>query len=332
MVGSWLARALVALLALPTLGVSASAGAQDAGADARRAQVLVEASGITITVGQVEDLLAQQAPTLRARYADRAQLKELVENMLRTELLAREAERRGYDDQPAVRYTMKESAAQALIRLEVEEKLTPESIPADEVRAYYEAHPAEFHRPAMRRASQILLDDPAEATRLLPDAKRADARGFSELAKQHSKDAETRAQGGDLGYFARTPEPQDPSKVGAPIREAAFRLAQVGDTTATPITLGQQHVILRLTGERPERHVSLENASPSIRAKLWRERRQEALDGLYARLRARDKPQVFTDRIYAISFDDMEKRPTGFAPDPRPSPPPSPHAAPPAHP
>ena len=57
-----------------------------------------------------------------------------------------------------------------------------------------------------------------------------------------------------------------------------------------------------------------------MRAKLWREHRQQALDALYARLRAKDKPQVFTDRIYQISFDDMEKRPSGFSPDPPPVP------------
>ena len=84
--------------------------------DARRNQVIVSASGVSITVGQVEDLIAQQAPALRLRYKDEGQLKELVENLLRTELLSREAERRGYDKRANVRYAVKESAAQALVR------------------------------------------------------------------------------------------------------------------------------------------------------------------------------------------------------------------------
>jgi hypothetical protein len=73
---------------------------------------------------------------------------------------------------------------------------------------------------------------------------------------------------------------------------------------------------VRVTGERPARHVELSDAAPSIRAKLWRERRQKALDALFATLRARDKPQVFAERVQQISFDDMEKRPSGFAPEP----------------
>jgi parvulin-like peptidyl-prolyl isomerase len=250
------------------------------------------------------------------RYADRAQLKQLVDGMVRSALLAREAEKRGYEANPAVRYTVKESAAQALVRAEIEDKLTPQSIPVEEVKAYYDAHPDEFHRPVMRRASFIVLADGDEAARQLGEAGKLDARGFAELAKQHSQDAETKAHGGDLGYFSEQPG-GDASEAKLPdaVRQAAFALAQVGDTSPL-VTLGAQHAIVRLTGERPARHVSLDDAGASIRAKLWRERRQQALDALFARLRARDKPQVFTDRIYLISFDDMEKRPSGFAPNP----------------
>ena len=47
---------------------------------------------------------------------------------LRAELLAVEAARRGYEKQAPVRYTAKDSAAQALVRAEVEDKITPQAI------------------------------------------------------------------------------------------------------------------------------------------------------------------------------------------------------------
>jgi peptidyl-prolyl cis-trans isomerase C len=302
--------------------------------EARRKLVIAHGEGVEVTVGEVEDVLVQQGPSLRARYRDPEQLKVLVNGLVRAELLAIEAARRGYEQQPAVRYTAKDSAAQALVRAEVEDKITPETISVDEVRAYYDAHPAEFHRTAMRRASQLVLDDGAKAAALLPEAQKADARAFAELAKARSKDAATKAQGGDLGYFARVPEDDGQQrdatqpKVAPGVRSAVFALAQVGDTAKSPIELPHpetagapaQLAIVRFTAERPERHVSLDDATLSVRAKLWREQRQQALDALYARLRARDKPQVFTDRVYQISFDDMEKRPSGFAPDPPPVP------------
>jgi parvulin-like peptidyl-prolyl isomerase len=286
--------------------------------DPRREQVIAKGDGIEITLGEVEDVLAQQGPLARIRYRTADDLKALVETMVRTELLAREAKKRGYEANPAVQQTVKESAAQALVRLEVEDKITPQAIPVEEVRAYYDSHQAEFHRVAMRRASQIVLDSAAEAEQLLPAAGKADARGFAELAKQHSKHLESKQQAGDLGYFAEQPQTDgSEANVEPAVRAALFALKQVGDTSK-PVALGSQYAIVRLTGERPARHASLEDAAPSIRAKLWRERRQQALDGLVAKLRARDKPQLFAKRVELISFDDMEKRPTGFAPDPIP--------------
>ena len=342
----WRARSLTALVSTgcvhlcltlaahgqpPAAPTANEAGAQQADAeDLRRGQVLAHGAGVVVTVGEVEDLIAQQGPGMRARYRTGDALKTLVSSLVRTELLANEAERRGYEAQPPVRYLIKDSAAQALMRSEIDDKITPEAIAPEEVRAYYDTHPNEFHRHAMRRASQIILESEAEATTLLPEAEKADPRAFAELAKQHSKDVETKPQGGDLGYFAAAPEndpPRDKAQpaVKPPVRSAVFALAEVGDTSAQPIALDAPHqaqrAIVRFSAERPERHVALDDAELTIRAKLWRERRQKALDQLYGKLRARDKPQVFTDRIYLIDFDDMEKRPSGFVPDPVTPPP-----------
>jgi len=322
------------LLAYPGVVVLAEAPAAPStdaavAVDARRQQLVVEAEGIGVSLGEVEDALAQQGPFGRIRYRHPDDLRTLVGGMVRAKLLAAEAKRRGYDEKPAVRQTVKESAAQALVRLEIEDKVTPQSIPLEDVRAYYEAHPADFHRVAARRASKIVLESADQAKQLLPQAQKADARGFAELAKQHSKDPETKQQGGDLGYFGAEPASDGTeTNVDPALRKAAFALKQVGDTSE-PVEVGSQFVIVRLTGERAERHSSLDDAAPSIRAKLWRERRQQALDALVAKLRAQAKPQVFAERIQAISFDDMEKRPSGFAPDP---PAPSSDAATPARP
>ncbi len=302
---------------LPHLRARAEAAANER---ARRAQVLVKGEGVEVTIGEVEDALAQFGPILRARYKDPEQLKELVNNLVRTQLLAAEAERRGYERNLAVRHTVKDSAAQALVRAEIDEKITPQAIPLEDVRSYYDAHEADFHHVAMRRASVILLDSEEAARALLPEARAADARGFAELAKQRSKDPEAKAHGGDLGYFAREPLTNgSEARVDPALRKATFALKEVGDTSPAPVAAEGRYAIVRVTGERPERHVELNDAAPAIRAKLWRERRDKALSELYARLRARDKPQVFAERVELISFDDMERRPSGFAPDPIPA-------------
>jgi peptidyl-prolyl cis-trans isomerase C len=294
---------------------------------ARRSQALVKAQGgIEITLGELEDFLAAQPPMMRERYRSVEEQKRLLENLLRMDLLAAEAARKGYDKNPAVVRTVKDSSVQALLRSEIDAKFSPQSLPAADVKAYYDANAAEFHREAMRRSSQIVVATEDEAKKLLAEAQKADVRAFAELAKQHSLDAETKMRGGDLGYFTKEPKAGGPPENVAPaVRAATFALKAPGDMAPKPVQLDSGFAIVRLTGERPERHTELAEADLTIRTKLWREKRQKALTELVDGLKARDKPQVFTERADWIKFDDMDKRPPGFAPDrppggPRPAP------------
>lgn len=289
---------------------------------ARRSQVLAKVEGVEITVGTVEDYIDQQSPMLRARYKDPDELKKLLDNMVRFELLAAEAERRGYGKNKAVVRTVKDSAVQNLVRAEVEEKVTPQSVSEDEIKAYYESHPEEFNREAQRRVSHILVETEAEAKELIAEVQKADARTFIELAKKHSKDLESKMRGGDLGFFPKVPAKTatETTQVPDAVRKVAFELKNVGDTHPRPIAVEGGFSIVRLTGERPARHTSLKEAEHPIRTKLWREKRQEAMNALVQSLREKEKPQVFAERADWVKFDDMETKPSGFAPNPHKKP------------
>lgn len=291
----------------------------EAADDARRAEVLVEGQGFKITVGDLEDQINKQPPPLRVRFREPEQKKGLLDSLVRIELLAAEAERRGFADNPAVQQTVKDGAVQTLVRTEIDDKITAASVPEKDVAAYYEAHPADFHRPEERRASQILVGSEAEANALMSEAQKADMRGFAELARKHSLDDASKLRGGDLSFFARTAhEDSSPRKVPEAIRETVFKLKEIGDVADKPVKLGEQFAIVRYTGERPERHIALPEATGSIRSRLWRERRLAATNALIDRLRKQAKPVVYEERVDWIQFDDMEKRPSGFRPDPAP--------------
>ena len=217
--------------------------------------------------------------------------------------------------------TVKDSSVQALLRSEIDAKYSPQTVSAEEVKAYYDANSAEFHRAAMRRASIIVLESEEAAKKLLPEAHKADVRRFAELAKQNSVDPQTKARSGDLGYFGKEPAPNSPTDDSVPpaVRSTVFQLKANGDTAAKPVPVDGGFAIVRLTGERPERNTTLAEADLTIRTKLWREQRQRALTALIEGLRAKDKVQLFAERAEWIKFDDMDKRPPGFAPD-RPHP------------
>jgi len=302
---------------------AADGGTESAPEQARRSQVLAKGAGFSITLGMLEDQINKQPAAMRARFVAAEERRALLTSLVRLELLSAEAERRGLGQSLAVRQTLKDAAVQNLLRVEVDEKVSADSITQEEIAAYYEANTADFHQPAQRRASHIALENEAEARALLPEAKQADLHAFAELAKKRSLDGETKLRGGDLGFFPLVSGRESLRKVPEALRQAAFGLKTVGDTAEAPVAVDARFSILRFTGERPERHVALTEAESSIRSKLWRARRQQAVNALIDSLRKRDKPKVFLERADWVKFDDMDKRPPGFAPDlpqrPRPA-------------
>ncbi len=280
---------------------------------ARRAQAVATIGDVTISVGQIEDEIARQTPFMRARYRDRAELEELVGTLVRFELLAREAERRGMGTDAEVREATAQSAVQQMIRRDFDERITVESIPQPDVQAYYDAHPEEFSRAEVRRASQIVLETEEQARGLVEEARAADARRFRQLAQERSVDPESRQRGGDLRYFddhGVSPNSADPAVDEAIVR-AGFALTNVGDV-ADPIQVGPaggngRWTIVKLTGLRPAEHRGIEEAGQGIRLRLWRERRQEALEAFVVELRGQITTEVNYERMSGIRFDPPER-------------------------
>ncbi len=270
----------------------------------RRAEVVATVGSTTITVGDVEDSINNQSPFLRQRYKDPTRLHDLVDNMIRFELLAQEAKRRGYDHNDAVERSIKQNAVQQLIRRQFDERMTPDSVPEADARQYYEEHAKEFHRPAMMRASHILLATRADADKLLAKAKSADARAFRELAHDNSIDTETKLRGGDLRYFDEQGHPPgaDDATVDPAIVHAAFQLRHVGDVS-DPIQVGQHWSIIQLTGRRPAADRTFDEAEQGIRLRLWRERRQQAIEDFVTSLRKKYHPVVHEERMRPIKLE-----------------------------
>jgi len=276
----------------------------------RRAAVLARVGDVSITVGEVEDSINGQSPFLRTRYREPAKRVEFVDNMIRFELLAHEAAKRHYDRDPEVVRTVQQNAVQALVRKEFDERITVDTIPQADVEAYYDAHAAEFHRPEMRRASHILVATREEAEAIAREAAEADVRAFRDLAREHSLDVETKLRGGDLRYFTRERQadpantPSQDAEVEQAIVTATFALAELG-STSPPVAVAGKWSIIKLTGLRPAETRTVADAGPSIRMRLWRERRQKALDDFVLALRARLHPVVNTALVDAIHLDPL---------------------------
>ncbi len=316
--GFWVAPALAAAQPLPSVDptrpdpvvevVHAPATPEDA---ARRALVVARVGDVSITLGQIEDEVNHQSPFMRVRFQNGTALREHVAEMIRVELLAREAARRGFADDPEVTEAVRQTSVQLLIRHDFDDRITAATIPADDVREYYEQHPAEFNQPEMRRASQLVLATRLEADALVAQAQAADARTFRQLVTDHSADTETRIRGGDLRYFdaeGHTPNAADPD---VPIEavHAAFALTTVGSVSGV-IAEGDRFAIVQLTGLRAAEHRDLSDADAAIRTRLWRTTRQAALETFVDGLRARIPTVTHPELMLAIHMEAPERSST----------------------
>lgn len=305
-------------VAAPTGGALAQAAvdaAAEAATAARRALVVAKYKGGQITVGDLEDAAMRQGPHAASRYTDPAALKDLYDRTLRLDLLAQEAERRGVDKRPDVVEAIKQNAVQTLYRRDFDEKITPASMSAEAVQQFFTDNAAEFNRPAMRRASHIVVATREEAVALLDKAKKADVGEFRRLARELSIDNTNKARGGDLRYFdaAGVVRGEPGAKVPEAVIKAVFALKTVGDVAAQPVAIDGGFSVVKYTGERPAETRTLADAEESIRARLWRQKRQEAMDAFVAELRTRLAPEIHPELVDAISFNDVSPT-AGIAP------------------
>src|SRR5687767_8229600 len=165
---------------------------------------LVVVGDTTITVGEFAEQIAEKSPYLRARYASPERRRELLDELVKFELLAKEASRRGLDKSEEVQRARKQVMVQQMMKAEFEEKVKLSDVGDQEIEAYYQAHPEEFNKPAQVRASQIVVKDEAKAKRLIKQVQEnTDEARFRQLVTEQSEDPETKPRGGDLQFFSR---------------------------------------------------------------------------------------------------------------------------------
>jgi peptidyl-prolyl cis-trans isomerase C len=265
------------------------------------AEIVARIDGQPITRGELDKRLADRSAFVRARYTAPEKRRELLDSVVRFEVLAREAQNRGYDRDPEVLRYRKQRAIERMLASEVDAKLAAAPITREELEAYHRAHPAEFRQPEGVRVDQIVVSDARKAGDVAAAAKRlgtGDAAGFRKLVATHSEDEASAGRGGDLGFLQRGAETAPHGVI-----EGAFALAAQGETTgpvAGPIKTEQGYHIIRLTQRRPSFVRPFEDVEPLVRTRLIEERRRQRIEAMIADVRSRVKVEVFEDRLEQV--------------------------------
>src|SRR3569623_1194010 len=319
-------------------GVSATAGCNQSVAKSsspgappqtgEQGQPVARIDDTVITVGEVQDRINKQAPFVRARYSSPEKKKEFVDNLIRIEVMAKEAEKRGYDKDPEVIRVMKQQMISKFLQKDFESKLRVEDVPDADVEKYYKEHPEEFNRAAEVRVSEILVKDKAKADKVAREAaaaNRADPKAFRDLVTKYSEDEDSKSRGGDLTSFERTTK-----LVPEPIVEGAFALKEVGDVSA-PIKTDRGYAILKLTGKRPGFSRPLAEVKRTIQQRLFKDLRTKAMESFIDDLRKKYTITIDEGNLTKVTKEAGHGGPPlGMPGAPLPAPPGTPPSGPPS--
>ncbi|HEX4420441.1 MAG TPA: peptidyl-prolyl cis-trans isomerase [Kofleriaceae bacterium] len=262
---------------------------------------LAKIDDVTITLGELQERINRQSPYIRARYTSLEQKKEFLDSLIRFEVLAKEAARRGLDKDPEVVRTMKQVMIQKLMRDELDLKITADTITDPEMKAYYDANLAEFVKPEEVRISSIIIKNRAQADRVALEARGEPGKtnkGFRDLVNRYSQDEDSKLRGGDLRYFdAQTKD------VPAPVVKAAFALVNTGDVSGVVDAGNGTWYVLKQTGRRRSMTKGFDDAKPAIRNKLFRDKRVAAQKDFVDNLKSAAKIEINDANLTKVRID-----------------------------
>ncbi|MFN3200356.1 MAG: peptidyl-prolyl cis-trans isomerase [Bradymonadia bacterium] len=293
-------------------------------------EILAKVGDNIITRKQFESRLNQQSPFARNRLNSPDRKQEFLENLIRFELLALDASKKGFDDHPDVVLARKQAMVRAFMAEELRDMVKIGDITDEEVLKYYEEHKDEYDRPPQVRAGHLLIANgegaEAKARDLLAkinaevEQDKFKARDiFSRYARRYSEDEATRSSGGDLKFFGKPGEsqakrgPADPV-VPPPVALSAYGLVAVGDIASEPVKSSAGWHLVQKTGFRRAYTRTLKDVKTSIRNKLFRVRKTKAMDDYVASLKKEAKIEVNDAVLESVKVKRIAPRGPGITP------------------
>jgi peptidyl-prolyl cis-trans isomerase C len=316
------AAGALAIGAIALFGGSAARGDRDAGAngagsdaveagDARRDLAVATFGARKITVGELEDRLAELAPFQRAAYgATAAEIRRrfLDEVLVPDALLVAAAQDTGLAARPPASYAIERARSEGVVRA-VRERVGPaDRIPMDDVRAYYDAHRDRYSSPEKLLLWRILCATRDEALAVLAAAK-ADPtpHTFGELAREHSLDKGTNLRAGNLGFLTPDGAAADPGLRVDPALLAAARGVRDGELVAAPVAEGPNFAVVWRRGSIAATSHGVDEVAPQIRDAIWKDRVRAGTEAELARLRVARVRDLDESPLVTLDLEDASR-------------------------
>lgn len=260
---------------------------------------LAKVGETTITLGDYAAALEHMDPFDQLRYQSTERRKELLNEMINVQLLAQEAIEKGYDKDPIAEQELRAILRDAMLAEARKNVPAPNDVPESEVRAYFEAHRADYKDPERRRVAVIVTASAADAQKaLLAAAKTTSSAAWGELVRSASIDPQARANvpvdlAGDLGIVAppgdrRGENPRVPDAV----REAVFQIKEISGVYDKVVSAAGKYYVVRLAHKLEPHERTFEEAERTIRVKLAQDKLRAKEEDLLRELQKDIKVEI----------------------------------------
>lgn len=197
--------------------------------------------------------------------------RQMMDQVIDQKLLAAEAERRKLDKDPLAQRRLLAAQDRVMGDMLVETTVA-DAVTESNIRGLYEEQQKLARRSQEIRARQIVLATAAEVEQVRKLV--ASGANFEALAMERSRDAATRFNGGDLGYFTTDVMPE--------AYETALKDARSGQLVG-PIAVQNGFALVKVEDVREEQPISLDAARPQIVRFLTYDRIRDLLEKLRAK-------------------------------------------------
>lgn len=255
--------------------------------------VLAEGSGVKITEENFKNKLGRLPEWAIGRFTTEEGKKEFIKEMIKEELLYKEAKKQGLEKDKDYQLKLEEfnkmNLITTLLKKEIEEKAKVED---KEIREFYDTHSEEFKVGSGVKASHILVETEAEAQNILKRLQKGES--FAKLAKELSKDQASARNGGDLGFFGR-------GSMVPEFEQAAFSL-KAGEISQPVKTQFGYHII-KVTEKKAGDAQGFEEMKKEIQKRLTIDKQRKLFDTYIKNLEEKNKVTIHEDKLKEVKTE-----------------------------
>lgn len=211
--------------------------------------------------------------------ADNPQVQaQIKDNLIKGEIVAQEAVKAGMDKSPEVAEQLDFVKQQLLVRAYISDYMKKNPVKDDALKAEYaKAKSAEGDKEY--KAQHILVEAEKDAKDLIAQIKKG--ANFDKLAKEKSKDAGSKDQGGKLEWTM-------PANFVKPFSEAMIKLKK-GEMTQEPVKTPYGYHIIKLEDTRSAKVPAFDEVKEKIRQSQQQAQMTKLLDDLRAKAKVEEK-------------------------------------------